>query len=75
MLVVPRRSTHLTLVGDLHTMEVHDMSNEKPRCRLDITFEDGPAVGFEPDSTKRAHDDGFNDCPYCIGSEPEEPLV
>jgi len=68
MRFVTRHSALRRFVGDLHTMEVHDASNKKPRCRLDSTIKEGFAVGFEPDSIERAHDHGFDDCPRCIGS-------
>lgn len=63
------------LVGDLRTMELHDVANEKPRCRLADTFDNGFAVMFRPDTTDQAHGEGFADCPYCVGTELNCPGV
>jgi hypothetical protein len=69
------RPTTSRLVGDLRTMEIHDLGNEKPRCRLADTFEAGFAVTFRPDTTDQAHDEGFGDCPYCVGADLDYPAV
>lgn len=66
---VAARPQRRTLLGDLRTMELHDLSNEKPRCRLDLVLAEGYAVTFSPDSLRQAHTEGFTDCPYCLGRD------
>lgn len=56
-----------SFLGDLHAMEVHDLLNEKPRCRLGSVVADGFAVVFGPDTLARAEMEGFGHCPFCIG--------
>lgn len=62
-------------VGDLRTMEVHDVTNEKPRCGLPETIDAGYAITFLPDTITNASDEGFSWCPYCIGAEADSPVV
>lgn len=61
------------LLGDLETMWVHDASNEKARCCLAEAVAQGNAVTFMPDTVAQAHDDGFDDCPHCLGPDPVPP--
>jgi hypothetical protein len=68
-------STRHDLVGDVHTMEFHDLRNEKPYCCLSRTFDDGFAVCFDPDTPHQARAEGFDECPFCIGRELDGPLV
>lgn len=75
MLILQQRSARGDLVGDLRTMEFHDLRNEKPHCCLPSTFEDGFAVGFDPDTADQARADGFDGCPFCVGREPDAPPV
>jgi hypothetical protein len=75
-LAAPVRPTgEYALVGDLATMEVHDLTNEKPRCALASVFDAGRAVVFERDTAEQARDEGFDYCPFCVGAEPDEPAI
>jgi len=48
-------------------MEVHQVSNEKTNCQLSEILSAGHAVGFSPDTLAQAHQDGYDNCAYCIG--------
>jgi len=52
-------------------MEVHDLENEDTRphaCQIDEIIRAGNAVVFDPDTLKQAHDEGYDNCKYCIGA-------
>ena len=45
--------------------EVHDLDNEKIQCQIDEIIAAGHAVPFS--SLQDAHNQGFDNCAYCIG--------
>ena len=49
-------------------MEVHDLDNEKAACQIDEIIRAGHAVIFTPDTLTQAHQQGYNNCAFCIGS-------
>jgi len=48
-------------------MEVHDRSNETPRCQIDEIIANGHAVVFTPDTLDEARKEGYDKCAFCIG--------
>lgn len=48
-------------------MEVHDLQHEVPQCQIDEIISAGNAVVFEPDSLEQAHDEGYDNCAFCLG--------
>ena len=48
-------------------MEIHNLSNEKPQCQIDEIISSGNAVIFNPDTLEQAHNEGYDNCAYCIG--------
>lgn len=55
-------------VGNRNHMEVHDLDREKTACQIDEIIRSGHAVTFNPDTLARAHQQGYDNCAYCIGS-------
>lgn len=47
--------------------EVHDLNNEKSQCQIEKIINHSHAVGFTPDTLSQAHNEGFDNCAYCIG--------
>jgi len=45
--------------------EVHDLDNEKTQCQIDEIIRAGHAVPFN--SLLDAHNQGYDNCAYCIG--------
>lgn len=70
---VDSRPTDKTYLGNSdpdHT-EVHDLENEDTSpnaCQIDEIIDAGNAVVFDPDSLEQAHDEGYDNCEYCIGA-------
>jgi len=64
------RPTNKKYLGnsDSDNMEVHDLENEKPQCQIDEIISAENAVVFNPDTLEQAHDEGYDNCAYCIGS-------
>ena len=64
------RPTNKKYLGNSNTdhMEVHDLGNEKPQCQIDEIISAENAVVFNPDTLEQAHDEGYDNCAYCIGS-------
>lgn len=49
-------------------MEVHDLDNEKTLCQIDEIIQAGHAITFSPDTLHQAHQQGYDNCAYCIGA-------
>jgi len=62
-----RSSLNAEFLGNSNTMEVHNLSAETPRCQIDEILEAGHDVAFSPDTLEQAHEQGFDNCAYCIG--------
>ena len=54
-------------LGDVSTMQVHDLRNQKTACRIDETIRAGNAVVFSSDRLPQARVEGYRACTYCIG--------
>lgn len=63
------RPTNKKYLGnsDSDNMEVHDLGNEKPQCQIDEIISAENAVVFNPDTLEQAHNEGYDNCAYCIG--------
>jgi len=63
------RPTNKKYLGnsDPYHMEVHDLLNEKPQCQIDEIIRSGNAVIFNPDTLEQVHNEGYDNCAYCIG--------
>ena len=48
-------------------MEVHDLHNEQTNCQIDKIIQANHAVVFDPDTLEQAHNEGYDNCAYCIG--------
>lgn len=53
--------------SDPDHMEVHDLLNDKLQCQIDEIIKSENAVIFNPDTLKQAHNEGYDNCAYCIG--------
>ena len=53
--------------GNINTKEVHDLDNEQTNCQIDEIIDAGHAKSFEPDELEQAHEEGYDNCAYCIG--------
>ena len=53
--------------SDPDHMEIHNLLNEKPQCQIDEIIRSGNAVIFNPDTLEQAHNEGYDNCAYCIG--------
>lgn len=67
------RPTDKTYLGNSAPghMEVHDLENEDKSpnaCQIDEIIEAGNAVVFNPDNLEQAHNEGYDNCAYCIGA-------
>jgi len=64
------RPTNKKYLGNSDTdhMEVHDLLNGKPQCQIDEIISAENAVVFSPDTLEQAHNEGYDNCAYCIGS-------
>jgi hypothetical protein len=67
----PISSRHgIKYLGNENKNEVHDLENEDERpnaCQIDEVIRAGHAVRFLPDTLDQAHDEGYDNCHYCIG--------
>jgi len=54
-------------LGDLSTMQVHDLRNQKTACHIDETIRAGNAVVFASDGLPQTRVEGYRACTYCIG--------
>ncbi len=63
------RPTNKKYLGnsDSDNMEVHVLGNEKPQCQIDEIIRSRNAVIFDPDTLEQAHNEGYDNCAYCIG--------
>ena len=61
------RPTDKRYLGNTNKMEVHDLLNETPQCQIDEILRAGHAVVFTPDTLDQAHQEGYDNCAYCIG--------
>ncbi len=69
-----RRQGHPTygnrFIGTRNNMEVHDLDNEQTapnECQIDEIIRAGYIVIFYPDYLEQAHNEGFDNCAFCIG--------
>lgn len=46
-------------------LEVHDLDNEKTNCQIDEIIDAGHDKPYT--SLQAAHDDGYDNCAYCLG--------
>lgn len=53
-------------LANVRTREVHDLDNEKSQCQIDEIIRAGNEKPYE--SLRAAHNDGFDNCHYCIGN-------
>lgn len=63
--------------GDTLKRQVHDLDREDKGpegCRIDEILASGRARPFIPDALEQAHNEGFADCPKCIG-ETRRPAL
>jgi hypothetical protein len=63
--------------GDTLKDQVHDLDREDKGlqgCRIDEIIASGRARPFIPDALEQAHNDGFADCPKCIGETRRRSL-
>lgn len=54
--------------GNTETKLFHDLRNEKPECGIAVMVEGGWLMRF--DSADDAREQGYTDCPACIGHTP-----
>ena len=68
MAVTPTNSKYgINYLGNKNTTEVHRLANEKTQCQIDEILTAGNAVKFIPDTLEEAHNNGYDNCAYCIG--------
>lgn len=48
-------------------IEVHDLHNEQKLCQINEIISAGHALTFSPDTLVQAHNEGYDNCAYCIG--------
>lgn len=53
-------------LGNTRTKEVHDLDLETENCQIDQIIEAGHATPF--DTLKEAHQEGYDNCAFCLGS-------
>ena len=56
--------------GNTNKKEVHDLDNEDTRpagCQINEIIAAGHAKTFDPDTLEQAHNEGYDNCAYCIG--------
>ena len=51
--------------GNVNTMEVHDLDNEKAQCQIDTIISNGHDRPYR--SLQAAHSAGFDNGAWCIG--------
>ncbi len=54
-------------LGNTNKMEVHNLSKETTQCQIDEIVRARHAVVFSPDTLAQAHQEGYDNCAYCIG--------
>lgn len=52
-------------LGNIHTMEVHDLDNEKPQCQIDTIIGAGNETPFHTLQAAKAA--GYDNGHWCIG--------
>ena len=55
---------------DSSKKEVHDLDNEKTglnQCQIEETIRARHVRVFIPDTLEQAHEEGYENCAYCIG--------
>lgn len=57
------------ILGNRHKKEVHDLGNEQVLCQVSSIVDHGHDTYF--DAIEDAHDNGYDDCAYCIGVSSE----
>lgn len=68
MSVIPTNSKYgINYLGNKNTTEVHRLADEKTQCQIDEILAAGNAVKFIPDTLEEAHNNGYDNCAYCIG--------
>ena len=61
-------------VGNTKKDVVHDLDNEMTgpnECQINGIICNGHAVIFNPDTLSQAHNEGYDNCAYCIGGSRE----
>jgi len=53
-------------LANVKTREVHDLDNETSQCQIDEIIQAGNEKPYN--SLQAAHNDGFDNCHYCIGN-------
>lgn len=53
-------------MGNNNKKEVHDILNLKENCRI-IEITPAHRRFFKPDTLEQAHNQGFDNCAWCIG--------
>jgi hypothetical protein len=65
---VSSRPVGKKFLGNKHKTEVHDLLKEMTNCQVDEFIRAGHAVVFDPDALSTAHQEGFDNCAWCIGN-------
>jgi len=52
-------------LGDINTLKVHDLDNEKANCQIDAIIQRGHEWPFK--LLEIAHKRGMDNCRWCIG--------
>jgi hypothetical protein len=55
--------------GNIDTKEVHDIDFETSQCLIDVIIAAGHTITFIPDTLEQAHEEGYENCVYCIGGK------
>ena len=55
-------------LGNMNKMEVHDLEIEKVQCQIQEIKNARHDVRSSPDTLEEAHEKGYDNCAYCIGS-------
>ncbi len=53
-------------LGNDKNKEVHDLYNETTHCWINKIIEAGHSVVFTPDTLNQAHEEGYDNCAYCM---------
>ncbi len=54
-------------LGNTNNIEVHNLLGKTPECPINEILQAGHAVIFAPDTLDQAHQEGYDNCAYCIG--------
>lgn len=56
--------------GNMGNKEVHDLDHEDTACNIEDIIHRHEVVAFR--TMDCAHDQGYHDCPYCLGKSVEQ---